>query len=382
MSEASRNHTDREALDDAFVEDLREAFVALSRGEFATRLPRTFERDNRDTIAFLFNLMAEEIGDTFAERAAEHERTESLINSATEVLVQIGAGDFGSRVARTHDGSPQDVLAYLVNNAADELSAMFQQLEQKNAALEERANIQTINERNAYSTLAAGVGHELNTPLSYALGNLEYVQEEMLDLTDQASLGWLPEVIKALSDAQEGVRRAARIATDLKRLAPGRELDMQFENCDVQELVESSLSLVRNAVRHRTQLAYEFSPDVPAIRADEGRMGQVILNLVQNAMEAMPPDREPQHNRIQVVTRRFSERTVAIEVRDNGAGIPPEILPRIFDSFFTTRPVGEGTGLGLALCKRMVKDHGGRIEVESAVGQGSTFRLILPIANL
>ncbi len=364
------------AFDLEFMELLREAFISMSKGDFEVRLKRHHDRGTQDTIAFLFNLTIEELGELFEQRAEDRRHMQALIETATDVLVRIGAGDFGARVERSFDGSPEDVLAYLVNNAAEELSGLFAELEQKNALLEEQATRQALAERIAYTTLSAGVGHELNNPLSYAAGNLEFLEIELGQLQG-LDPEHLEELRSAIADARTGVSRASRIAADLKSLTPS--VTMVFEDHDVQELVESSLALIRNAVQHRARLQYHFD-EVPRIRADRGRLGQVLVNLVQNALHALPEDRCTEDNHVEVAVARYSERMVSIEVRDNGEGISMENRSRIFDSFFTTRPVGKGTGLGLALSKRMIADHGGRIEVESEFGVGSTFRLLLPIS--
>jgi len=364
------------AFDLEFMEVLREAFISMSKGDFEIRMERTHDRGMQDTIAYLFNLTIEEIGELFEQRAQDRRHMQVLIETATDVLVRIGAGDFAARVERSFDGSPEDVLAYLVNNAAEELSGLFAELEQKNALLEEQASRQAMAERIAYSTLSAGVGHELNNPLSYAAGNLEFLETELGQLRG-IDPEHLEELQSAIADARIGVARASRIAADLKSLTPS--VTMVFEDHDVQELVKSSLALIRNAVQHKARLCYRFA-DVPRIRADRGRLGQVLVNLVQNALHALPEDRSTEDNRIEVIVGRYSERMVSIQVRDNGEGISLENRSRIFDSFFSTRPVGKGTGLGLALSKRMIADHGGRIEVDSEVGVGSTFRLLLPIS--
>lgn len=366
-----------QTLDASFVERLLEAFVSLSRGDFDVRLERTGARDPQDTIAYLVNLMAEEIGDLFVARARDRARMEALIGSATDALVKIGAGQFDARVERTFDGSPEDVLAYLVNNAAQEVQELFAEIERKTTMLEQQANEQALAERTALSTLSAGVGHELNNPLAFTAGNLEFVQIELQELLDDGDLGRVPEMLRAIADAREGVTRSARIAADLKRLAPSMQMDLR--PCEVETLVNSALALIRNRVVHRARLTCQIEA-VPSVLADQGRVGQVLINLVQNALHALPADRSVATNRIEIVAFRRSERMVAIEVRDNGEGIPPENLKRIFESFFTTRPVGQGTGLGLALSKRMIADHGGRIEVESEVDVGSTFRVLLPVA--
>ncbi len=365
-------------VDEQFVTALLDGFIQLAQGEFDARLERTGLRDTEDTIAYLFNLMAEEIGELFALRQQHRERIESIIRSVTDVLVRIGAGEFDARVERTFDGSPEDVLAYLVNSAAEEVQGLFQEREQKNALLEEQAARQAIAERSAFSTLSAGVGHELNNPLTYAAGNLDFIEQELLALRDDGDLRRLPELLEAIGDARMGVQRAARIAADLKKLTPATRVRLLPES--LSEVVDSALTLIRNSVAHRARLECRYA-DLPPVLADRGRLGQVLVNLVQNALHALPPERRMEDNLIEVITRPSGDHMVVVEVRDNGVGISPENLPRIFDSFFTTRPVGEGTGLGLPISKRMVVDHGGRIEVESTVGRGSTFRVFLRVAG-
>jgi signal transduction histidine kinase len=368
----------RTLLDDSFVGMLLDSFVALAQGDFAVRLQRSGVRDTEDTVAYLFNLMAEEIGELFAARQQHRDKIEALIRSVTDVLVRLGGGEFDVRVERTFDGSPEDVLAYLVNSAAEEVQGLFHEREQKNALLEEQAARQAIAERSAFSTLSAGVGHELNNPLTYASGNLDYIEQELLQLQADGDLRRLPELVAAIQDARMGVQRAARIAADLKKLTPATQVQLAPEV--LSEVVDSALTLIRNSVAHRARLVCTYAA-LPPVLADRGRLGQVMVNLVQNALHALPTERTTEENLIEVVTYRSSERMVVIEVRDNGVGIPADNLTRIFDSFFTTRPVGEGTGLGLAISKRMIVDHGGRIEVESTVGVGSVFRVFLRAAE-
>lgn len=365
-------------LDGRFVKALLEAFVSLAQGDFRVRLERTGLRDTEDTIAYLVNLMAEELGELFALRQQHRDRIESIIRSVTDVLVKIGAGEFNARVERSFDGSPEDVLAYLVNSAAEEVQGLFHEREQKNALLEEQAARQAIAERSAFSTLSAGVGHELNNPLTYASGNLDFVEQELLQLQADGDLCRVPELLAAIGDARMGMQRAARIAADLKKLTPASQVQLVPEN--LAEVIDSALTLIRNSVAHRARLVCEYAP-LPRVLADRGRLGQVLVNLVQNALHALPLDRSTDDNLVEVTTALVSEHMVVVMVRDNGVGIAPENLPRIFDSFFTTRPVGEGTGLGLAISKRMVVDHGGRMEVESTVGVGSTFRVYLRVAE-
>jgi CheY-like chemotaxis protein len=133
-----------------------------------------------------------------------------------------------------------------------------------------------------------------------------------------------------------------------------------------------------NEIRHRARLVREFGP-VPAVIANEARLGQVFLNLLMNAAQAIPEGHVAEH-RVRVVTREQGDRVV-VEIIDTGAGIAPDVRERIFDPFFTTKPVGEGIGLGLSICHGIVANLGGEIQVESAPGRGSTFRVLLPASN-
>jgi CheY-like chemotaxis protein len=142
--------------------------------------------------------------------------------------------------------------------------------------------------------------------------------------------------------------------------------------------MESSLRMAWNEIRHRARLIKLYGV-VPNVEANEGRLGQVFLNLIVNAAQALPEGHAEQ-NEIRVSTRLHGGRVV-IEVSDTGAGISPEIIGRIFDAFFTTKGVGVGTGLGLAICHRIVTDMDGELTVDSTVGKGTTFRVVLPIAS-
>ena len=136
--------------------------------------------------------------------------------------------------------------------------------------------------------------------------------------------------------------------------------------------------MARNELRQRARVVLKFGA-VPLVDGNDGRLGQVFLNLIVNAAHAIPEGHLEQ-NSITVQTRTDGS-MVVVEISDTGTGIPPEVLPRIFDAFFTTKPIGLGTGLGLAICHRLVAAMNGRIEVETRVGEGTTFRVSLPRAR-
>ncbi|HND29610.1 MAG TPA: ATP-binding protein, partial [Myxococcota bacterium] len=136
--------------------------------------------------------------------------------------------------------------------------------------------------------------------------------------------------------------------------------------------------ILRLEVQRKGRLIVKVEP-VPAVVGADLRLGQVFTNLVVNAVQALPVDRREQ-NEIRIRVYRRDADQVCVEVVDNGQGIPKEMLNRIFEPFFTTKPVGEGTGLGLSICQDLVRACGGSIEVESELGKGSTFRVLLPVA--
>jgi signal transduction histidine kinase len=181
----------------------------------------------------------------------------------------------------------------------------------------------------------------------------------------------------ALADADEGAKRMRDIIRDLETFS--RESDSELGPLEVEPVVESAIKMCANELRYRAQFERDYTP-VPPAWGRQTRLGQIILNLLVNAIHATPSD-DPQALRITLRTRRREPSQVIIEVADTGVGIPPEHLAKIFDPFFTTRPVGKGRGLGLSICHNLAKAMGGDIEVESTLGVGSTFRVVLKEAS-
>ena len=242
------------------------------------------------------------------------------------------------------------------------------------------ARLQIADRMASIGTLAAGVAHEINNPLAYVLGNVDFSLQQL------EALGASPEArapddvreavracIGALRDAESGTLRMRDIVRDVMLFSRAEE-DVR-KPVDLGHALRAALSLADNEIRHRARVALHVD-DVPPVQANESRLSQVFLNLLVNAAQAIP-EGHADRNEIAVTVRR-REAGVVVEVRDTGSGILPEHRPRLFDPFFTTKPVGIGTGLGLAICHGIVTALGGEIEVESEVGKGSTFRVVLP----
>jgi signal transduction histidine kinase len=228
-------------------------------------------------------------------------------------------------------------------------------------------------------TLTAGVAHEINNPLAYMLSNLNYVSEELHTLvkSDGRLTGARArDILDALEETLSGSTRLRDIVRDLK-LFSRAQLDQQ-EPTELHALLDSCVNVVWGEIKHRARLVKDYG-DVPLVHGNESRLAQVFLNLLINAVQALPHEA---HESSEIrITTRHEEGLVMVAVRDTGVGIPEEHLPRLFEPFFTTKPVGEGTGLGLSISQGIVTAMGGRITVESRPGQGSTFRVFLPVGG-
>lgn len=221
--------------------------------------------------------------------------------------------------------------------------------------------------------LAAGVAHEINNPLAYVLGNLEFALGR---LASDQTLGGAErsELQQALEQAREGSERIGRITRDLKVFC-GNNVEAARGPVNVRTVMESSIGIAWNQIRHRARLTRHFDR-VPLVTGDENRLGQVFLNLLVNAAQALP-DEHIEQNEISVAIRTEAGKVV-IEVQDTGKGMSPEELARAFEPFYSTKPRGVGTGIGLSICRSIVTDMGGEISCHSSRGAGATFCVRLP----
>ena len=220
--------------------------------------------------------------------------------------------------------------------------------------------------------LAAGVAHELNNPLATIAGCAEALRERAQDphLRDLDAFKDFPAYLSLI---EEEAYRCKEITGSLLHFV--RDPGSRRAPTDLNVLVDKVLELIGHQSRY-AQSRLERRPDaeLPDVVANEGQLRQVFLGLASNALDAMNGK-----GTLTVTTRRRNAREVEIGFEDEGPGIPEHVLPRVFDPFFTTKPPGQGTGLGLAIAQGIVADHEGRIEVDTRVGAGTTFRVILPL---
>ncbi|HEX9294692.1 MAG TPA: PAS domain S-box protein [Polyangiaceae bacterium] len=240
---------------------------------------------------------------------------------------------------------------------------------------ERQAQLIQTDRMATIGTLAAGVAHELNNPLAYVLLNLGILERELDDFVDPEHR---QRIQQRLCTLQEGAERMVTIVRDLRSFC--RPDSPALVPVETQQILESAINMAMNELKDRARIVRDYAP-VPPVLADGARLGQVFLNLLLNAAQALP-DRDLRNNEVRIVMRLEGTDRACIEIIDSGHGIPPDIMGRIFEPFFTTKPVGVGTGLGLSICQSIVASFRGELVVETQVGRGSTFRLLLPLAPL
>lgn len=238
---------------------------------------------------------------------------------------------------------------------------------------------------SSLGTMAAGVAHEVNNPLAVVVANASFVREELGRLREEfrargdrdtdASITRLEEAVQAQTEIESAARRIARIVADLKTFSRPSE---PTGDADVGRVVEWAVRTTAHEFRHRARVTTNVAEPLIA-GADETRLGQVLVNLLLNAAHAISPG-NVEANEVSIVAHRSGSDNghIVVEVSDTGCGIPDDVLPHIFEPFFTTKSDGLSAGLGLSICHGIVHSLGGEIQVESTVGMGSRFRVILP----
>ncbi|MCQ8127287.1 bacteriohemerythrin [Methylomonas rivi] len=297
-------------------------------------------------------------------------------------------------------------LEILVDQRTEQLREVNQHLEdEKNQQVELNQQLKEVQSHLVQSEkmaslgqLAAGVAHEINNPLGYIYSNLntlkQYIQDllnivesgqrlaahlpaddpavvEFLRLQQSADLDFMKDDIPDLvQEALEGATRAKKIVQDLRDFS---RIDKQDKSpFDLEAGIDATLNIVSNEIKYKAEVVKEYAGVKPFVCVGS-QINQVILNLLVNAAQAIE-----EFGKIYIRTG-YEPNWVWFEVEDTGKGIPVAIQSKIFDPFFTTKPVGKGTGLGLSLSYKIIQDHQGKVDLQSAEGKGTKFRVSLPI---
>jgi polar amino acid transport system substrate-binding protein len=217
----------------------------------------------------------------------------------------------------------------------------------------------------AIGQLAAGIAHEIRNPLGI-ITNALFDLGEIVDSED-------PDVLEDLRIAKEEMRRVQEIINNLLEFS--RESRAETERVDVNDLLRRTVQLMRKSLEHGEVHVTMRLADVGACQSNQNAIRQVILNLITNAVQAMPDGGE-----LTLATSKPAPDRLRLEVSDTGVGIPPEHIKDIFNPFFTTKAPGQGTGLGLSVVHSVVERYGGDIRVQSRLGVGTTFAVEFPCA--
>jgi signal transduction histidine kinase len=345
---------------------------------------------------------------TFQSLADEKERyrvylvfySAALLVFLGYVLWQLGRSNVKLNQANDALRSSNETLEHRVDERTKELSEALKHLKESELLLVQSEKMSSLGQ------MVAGIAHEINTPLAYVKSSLatlgerlpvaEGVVTESIRLVGMLERGDAPD--EALSeqfakvstlaarfqaeseaaqlqslngDALHGIDQISEIILNLKNFS---RLDRsKVSRFNLNEGLESTLVIARNMIKHKT-VNKQFA-QIPLIECSPSQINQVFLNLVTNAAQATKDDASGQ---ITIATSLVQNGFVRVDISDNGHGIPENIMSKIFDPFFTTKDVGQGTGLGLSIAYKIIQEHGGRIDVKSKVGQGTTFSVLLP----
>lgn len=321
-------------------------------------------------------------------------------------------------VAESERAVYQSELETLNNELEERVKRRTRELEKKNEELAEineqlrstQKQLVQSEKMASVGQLAAGVAHEINNPVGFVASNLntmkqygeiyqnfvrlslDFSQEivnctesiehpkaeliyrtakEVSDLAEQEDIEFINEdMVQLLEESLDGARRVTDIVAGLKSFS--RESIDERQPEDLNQAIVNTLKIANNEIKYKCEVETDFS-DLPSVVCNISKINQVVLNLVVNAVHAVP-----QGGWVKVATGTEGDMAY-FEVQDNGCGIRPENMDKLFDPFFTTKAVGEGTGLGLSLSHGIIEEHGGRIDVDSTVGEGTRFRVYLPI---
>jgi two-component system, NtrC family, sensor kinase len=326
---------------------------------------------------------SESLAAELLRRGASDYVTKDDLSTPRLITAVIGAYD-RHLLARERERAETELRAQ-----RDALEAALRQLQEAQAHLVQSEKMAGLGQ------LVAGVAHEINNPLAYVLNNLAVLARDVHNIADLMELyrshlgeNLPPELVEAeqkidlpytlgnldrlFKSSQKGLKRVREIVGSLRDFS--RLDEAERKEIDPNEIVRDTLEIVRYALQRKEVDFHVHLGEVPRFWCNPGKLNQVVLNILLNAVQAVEPGA-----RIEIRSRFDADRgEIRFEIADQGPGIPESILARIFDPFFTTKPQGVGTGLGLWVSYNIVKEHGGRIEVETEPGKGTTFAIILP----
>jgi signal transduction histidine kinase len=296
------------------------------------------------------------------------------------------------------DDSTQDLelarqtLEQRVEERTQELTQALRELQQTQAQLIQQEKMSSLGQ------MVAGIAHEINNPINFIYGNLDYAKRSINDLlillelyrqeypqpngaiqeqSEAMDLDFLiADMPKMLSSLKSGAERIQEVVLSLRNFC--RLDEAQLKRADIHEGLENTLLLVGHRIQPNINLVKKYS-QLPRIDCYPAQLNQAFINIISNAIDALEEVQGKAIPTIVIRSETIDNRWIRVSVWNNGAAIPEEVKERIFDPFFTTKSVGKGTGMGLAICYQIVKKHQGKIEVTSEPEKGTEFAITLPI---
>lgn len=295
------------------------------------------------------------------QRVGEVEIDESLVAINARIADQLLTVFLAFTVMAVVSGF---LIGLTVRDAHRTIRRQYEELEQTNQQLLHAAKLASVGQ------LADGIAHEINNPAGIILTRSEYLASV---IKEREGLNPIQEDVEAI---RRQARRIAEIVGSL--LTFSRPSKLQVQKLDFNALLTECLALLSpKFYSHKIEMRCDLDKSLPQILGDADRLEQVFINILNNAIDAMP-----EGGRLAVTTGTNTGRHVYAEVRDTGLGISEEDLKKVFDPFFTTKQPGRGTGLGLSVSYGIIRDHGGKIEVTTVPGRGTTFQVTLPLEEV
>lgn len=276
-----------------------------------------------------------------------------------------------------------------VHQAQGDLRTKIKELEKANQEIKDtQAKLVHSAKMASLGQLVAGVAHELNNPIGFIYSNMGHLRDysqklvhlvqvgsttpKLLETEKKANdFGYITQDLpKLIQSCEEGARRTRDIVLGLRNFS--RLEETKLKEISLEEGIEDTLKIIHGELKNRIEVHREYQK-IPKVKCYPSELNQVFMNVISNGAQAIEGNGE--------ITIRLKSKgpNAIVEIQDTGKGMSPEIIEKIFDPFFTTKAVGKGTGLGLSISYSIVQKHGGEVQVESKVGTGTLFRIILPI---